>query len=44
MMAQVLVAAWIGVVIGWVGFGVALHEAPADGQMAAGTMNARMAG
>lgn len=32
-MAQVLAAAWVGVMVGWMGFGWALHEAPSE-QMA----------
>lgn len=29
-MTQVFVAAWVGVTVGWVGFGWALAEAPAE--------------
>lgn len=34
-MTQILVTAWIGVTVGWVGFGWVLAEAPAEhGRMA----------
>lgn len=33
-MTQVLVTAWIGVTVGWIGFGWVLDEAPADGRLA----------
>lgn len=29
-MGQVLVAAWVGVMVGWIGFGWALDEAPGE--------------
>ena len=29
-MTQVFVAAWVGVTVGWIGFGWALAEAPAE--------------
>lgn len=35
MMTQVFVAAWIGVTVGWIGFGWALAQAPGDVRMAA---------
>jgi hypothetical protein len=34
MMTQVFVAAWIGVTVGWIGFGWALEEAPGEMRMA----------
>lgn len=34
MMTQVFVAAWIGVTVGWIGFGWALEEAPVEMRMA----------
>lgn len=34
-MKQVLVAAWIGVALGWVGFGWVMGEASAGGDVAA---------
>ncbi len=33
MMTQVFVAAWIGVTVGWIGFGWALNEAPGEMRM-----------
>jgi hypothetical protein len=30
MMGQVFVAAWVGITVGWLGFGWALAEAPAE--------------
>lgn len=30
-MTQVFVAAWVGVTVGWLGFGWALAEAPSEG-------------
>ena len=35
MMTQVFVAAWIGVTVGWIGFGWALDEAPGEMRVAA---------
>ena len=29
-MAQVLAAAWVGIMVGWIGFGWVLAEAPSD--------------
>lgn len=34
MMTQVFVAAWIGVTVGWIGFGWALAEAPGEMRVA----------
>ena len=34
-MTQVFVAAWIGVTVGWIGFGLVLAEAPGEMRMAA---------
>ena len=34
MMTQVFVAAWIGVTVGWIGFGWALDMAPGEMRMA----------
>lgn len=34
MMTQVFVAAWIGVTVGWIGFGWALDVAPSEMRVA----------
>jgi hypothetical protein len=45
-MAQVLAAAWVGVMVGWMGFGWVLNEAPSEqvASVTAGTTVVAQAG